>query len=49
MGRDHLEAALVEERREAPAEQPSRSGDQEAQRAAQPIITAPPLTDRIWP
>ena len=44
-----VEPALVQQGRQAPAEQAARAGDEDAQRPAQPIITAPPLTDRIWP
>jgi hypothetical protein len=49
VGGRHVEAPLVKQRREASAEQPARAGDEDAQRRAQRVITAPPLTDRIWP
>ena len=49
VGSRDVEASLLKQRRQAAAEQPARAGDEDAQRPAQPIITAPPLTDRIWP
>jgi hypothetical protein len=49
VSRRDREAAFVEERRQPPAEQPARASDQDAQRGAQPTITAPPFTDRICP
>ena len=49
MGGGDVEAALVEERREAAAQEPARAGDQDAKRAAHPVMTAPPFTDRICP
>jgi hypothetical protein len=47
-GRD-IEAALLEQRCQPAAQQPACASDEDAQRPSQPIMTAPPLTDRIWP
>ena len=49
MSGGHVEAPLVEQGGEAPAQQPARAGDENAQLLAQPVITAPPLTDSTWP
>ena len=49
VGRRDVEAPLMKQGRETPAEEPPGTGDQDAQRRPQPVITAPPLTDRTWP
>lgn len=49
VGGDDGEAPLVKQRCQAPPEEATRPGDEDAQPGPQPVMTAPPLTASTWP